>query len=113
MGARDAASPILIGALSRSMSRDIACEKAITMNTSTLRTLKSAAVLAAAAGLMTLGAGAASAHVGVTPDSTSEGGFSQLTFRAPTSPKQPGRPNSQLALAFWLGYRLGRRRKAV
>jgi uncharacterized protein YcnI len=53
------------------------------MNSSTLRMLKTAGVLAVAACLMTFGAGAASAHVGVTPDSTSEGGFSQLTFRVP------------------------------
>ncbi|MCU1533126.1 MAG: nuclear export factor [Arthrobacter sp.] len=53
------------------------------MNTSSLRTLKTTVVLAAATGLMTFGAGAASAHVGVDPASTSEGGFSQLTFRVP------------------------------
>ena len=53
------------------------------MNTSTPRTLRTASVLAAATGLMSLGAGAASAHVGVDPDSTSEGGYSQLTFRVP------------------------------
>jgi uncharacterized protein YcnI len=53
------------------------------MNSSTLRTAKPAAVLAVAASLMTIGAGAASAHVGVTPDSTSENGFSQLTFKVP------------------------------
>ncbi|WP_248763854.1 YcnI family protein [Pseudarthrobacter sp. SSS035] len=53
------------------------------MNSSTGRTPKTAAVLAVATCLMTFGAGAASAHVGVTPDSTSEGGFSQLTFRVP------------------------------
>lgn len=53
------------------------------MNTTALRTFKTAAVLAAAAGLTILGAGAASAHVNVDPASTSEGGFSQLTFRVP------------------------------
>lgn len=53
------------------------------MNSSNLRTPKTAAVLALATCLMTFGAGAASAHVGVTPDSASEGGFSQLTFRVP------------------------------
>ena len=53
------------------------------MNIPTSRTLKSAAILASAAGLMALGAGAASAHVSVDPASTSAGGFSQLTFKVP------------------------------
>jgi uncharacterized protein YcnI len=53
------------------------------MNFPTTRTLKSATVLATAAGLMALGAGAASAHVRVDPASTSAGGFSQLTFKVP------------------------------
>jgi uncharacterized protein YcnI len=53
------------------------------MKTSIARTLKTTTALAAAAGLTILGAGAASAHVGVDPASTSEGGFSQLTFRVP------------------------------
>ena len=53
------------------------------MKTSIARTLKTTSVLAAAAGLTILGAGAASAHVSVDPASTSEGGFSQLTFRVP------------------------------
>lgn len=78
----DAASFTPIGA-APVRSRDTALRKAITMNSSTLRTPKTAAVLAVAACLMTFGAGAASAHVGVTPDSTSEGGSSQLTFRVP------------------------------
>lgn len=55
----------------------------ITMNTPALHALKTGAVLAAAAGLAILGAGAASAHVNVDPASTSEGGYSQLTFRVP------------------------------
>jgi periplasmic copper chaperone A len=56
------------------------------MNTQTpraRRTLKAAAVLAVTAGLMTFGLGAALAHVTVSPTSTSEGGFSQLTFSVP------------------------------
>lgn len=53
------------------------------MNFPTSRTLKSGAILATAAGLMALGAGAASAHVSVDPASTSAGGFSQLTFKVP------------------------------
>jgi uncharacterized protein YcnI len=53
------------------------------MNTSIARTLKTTTALAVAAGLTILGAGVASAHVSVDPASTSEGGFSQLTFRVP------------------------------
>jgi uncharacterized protein YcnI len=53
------------------------------MNTTTPRALKTVTVLAAAAGLMALGVGAASAHVHVDPESTSAGGFSQLTFKVP------------------------------
>lgn len=53
------------------------------MKTSITRTRKTATVLAAAAGLALFGAGAASAHVSVDPATTSEGGFSQLTFRVP------------------------------
>lgn len=57
--------------------------KGNTVKTLFPRTQKIVAILAASAGLMVLGAGAASAHVGVDPASTSEGGFSQLTFRVP------------------------------
>ncbi|PNH82321.1 YcnI family protein [Arthrobacter sp. AFG20] len=45
--------------------------------------LKTATVITAAAGLMVLGVGSASAHVHVDPASTAAGGFSQLTFRVP------------------------------
>jgi uncharacterized protein YcnI len=45
--------------------------------------LKTATAVTAAAGLMVLGVGSASAHVHVDPASTSAGGFSQLTFRVP------------------------------
>ena len=54
--------------------------KSGTLKTSTLKT---ATVVTAAAGLMVLGVGSASAHVHVDPASTSAGGFSQLTFRVP------------------------------
>lgn len=57
--------------------------KGNTVKTPYPRTQKIVAILAASAGLIVLGAGAASAHVGVDPASTSEGGFSQLTFRVP------------------------------
>lgn len=53
------------------------------MKNSPIRSFRATSVLAAAAALMALGAGTASAHVGVSPDSTSEGGYSQLTFRVP------------------------------
>lgn len=74
-------------------------ERHTTMKTSMTRTLKApalkasafktaafktATVLAAAASLTIFGAAAASAHVNVDPASTSEGGFSQLTFRVPS-----------------------------
>jgi uncharacterized protein YcnI len=36
---------------------------------------------------MTFGLGSASAHVSVVPDSTSEGGYSQLTFKVPSESK--------------------------
>ncbi|MBE0011013.1 YcnI family protein [Arthrobacter sp. AET 35A] len=46
--------------------------------------VKTTAILAATTALMALGLGAASAHVSVTPDSTSAGGSTQLTFRVPS-----------------------------
>ena len=57
------------------------------MKTTTFRSLKIAAIGAATAALMTVGLGAASAHVTVTPDATEEGGFTQLTFRVPSESK--------------------------
>jgi periplasmic copper chaperone A len=56
-------------------------------NFSSLHALKTAAIFTATAGFMACGLGAASAHVSVTPDSTSAGGFSQLTFRVPNESK--------------------------
>ncbi|TLM81067.1 DUF1775 domain-containing protein [Pseudarthrobacter sp. NamE2] len=53
------------------------------MNTLRRRTLDTIAATTLAAGLITLGAGAASAHVRVDPDGTSEGSYTQLTFRVP------------------------------
>ena len=60
--------------------------KTSAQKTSALKTsaLKAVTVVSAAAGLMVLGIGSASAHVHVDPDSTSAGGFSQLTFRVPS-----------------------------
>jgi uncharacterized protein YcnI len=53
------------------------------VNTSFRRTLQTAAAATTAAGLLVLGAGAASAHVHVDPDGTAEGSYAQLTFRVP------------------------------
>ena len=52
-----------------------------------LRAFKAATIGAATAALMTFGLVAASAHVQVTPDSTTEGGFTQLTFSVPSESK--------------------------
>lgn len=48
------------------------------------RTLRGISALAATSGLLLAGAGAASAHVSVDPASTTEGGYSQLTFSVPS-----------------------------
>ena len=47
------------------------------------RALKSTAAIAATGALMALGAGAASAHVTVSPNQTSEGSYAQATFSVP------------------------------
>jgi uncharacterized protein YcnI len=47
------------------------------------RSVKSVAVIGAAAVIALATAGAASAHVTVNPDSATGGGYTQLTFRAP------------------------------
>lgn len=51
------------------------------------RTMKGAAVIAVTSTLLVMGAGAASAHVSVAPASTTEGGYSQLTFSVPSESK--------------------------
>ena len=53
------------------------------MKTSVRRTLKTAAATTIAAGLLTAGAAAASAHVNVAPDDPAAGGFTHLTFNVP------------------------------
>ena len=53
------------------------------MTSSPKRALTTGAVALTTAGLMALGLGAASAHVTVTPASTTEDGYSQLTFSVP------------------------------
>ncbi|WP_028272466.1 YcnI family copper-binding membrane protein [Arthrobacter sp. UNC362MFTsu5.1] len=52
-----------------------------------LRAVKAASIGAATAVLMAFGLGVASAHVQVTPDGTTEGGFTQLTFSVPSESK--------------------------
>jgi uncharacterized protein YcnI len=53
------------------------------MTTTFSRTRRTVAGAAMTAGLLALGAGAASAHVHVDPDSTAAGGYTQLTFTVP------------------------------
>lgn len=53
------------------------------MNFPSSRALKTAAVAAATTSLMVVGAGAASAHVTVNPESTEAGGYTHLTFSVP------------------------------
>lgn len=53
------------------------------MNTSFRRTLKTLTAAAATAGMVAMGATAASAHVSVDPDDTGANGYSHLTFNVP------------------------------
>jgi len=53
------------------------------MKTSLRRTLKAAAAATITAGLLAIGAAAASAHVHVDPDDTAAGGYTHLTFNVP------------------------------
>ena len=53
------------------------------MNTSFRRTLKTLTAAAATAGMIAMGATAASAHVSVDPDDTGANGYSHLTFNVP------------------------------
>jgi len=54
------------------------------MKNSTRRTVITSAVAVTTAGLMALGLGAASAHVNVSPASTTAGGYTQLNFSVPS-----------------------------
>ena len=54
------------------------------------RTFTTGAVALTTAGLMALGLGAASAHVTVAPASTTEDGYSQLTFSVPNESETAG-----------------------
>jgi uncharacterized protein YcnI len=53
------------------------------MKTSIRRTLKTLSAVTAAAGMIALGASAASAHVTVNPDDTGANGYTHLTFNVP------------------------------
>jgi len=53
------------------------------MKTSLRRTLQTAAAATMTAGLLAVGAAAASAHVHVDPDDTAAGGYTHLTFNVP------------------------------
>jgi uncharacterized protein YcnI len=55
----------------------------IAMKISLRHTLKSAAAATMTAGLLAVGAAAASAHVTVEPSKTNEGGYAKLTFNVP------------------------------
>lgn len=54
------------------------------------RLKRTGAAIAAAATLMVFGMGPASAHVGVTPQSTTEGGYTELTFSVPNESETAG-----------------------
>lgn len=54
------------------------------MKTSTRRTVTTSALAVTTAGLMALGLGTASAHVNVSPASTTAGGYTQLNFSVPS-----------------------------
>lgn len=58
--------------------------------TRTPRIRRAAAVAVATASLMAFGLGAASAHVGVTPESTTAGGYTELTFSVPNESETAG-----------------------
>ena len=57
------------------------------------RSVKSVAVIGAAAVFTLLAAGTASAHVTVNPKSTEGGGYTQLTFRLRMRKQVPGSPS--------------------
>ncbi|MHA7293047.1 YcnI family copper-binding membrane protein [Arthrobacter sp. HLT1-21] len=54
------------------------------MKASTRRTVSASALAVTTAGLMALGLGTASAHVNVSPASTTAGGYTQLNFSVPS-----------------------------
>ena len=62
------------------------------------RHLRGLVVVAATSGLLLAGAGAASAHVSVDPASTTEGGYSQLTFSVPSESTETTTNKIEVAL---------------
>ena len=62
------------------------------------RALYTGTAATATAGLMALGAGAAQAHVSVSPASTTESGYSQLTFSVPNESETAGTNKLEVAL---------------
>lgn len=64
--------------------RPASTQKGIPMKTSTRRTVTTSALAVTTAGLMALGLGTASAHVNVSPASTTAGGYTQLNFSVPS-----------------------------
>lgn len=64
--------------------RPASIQKGNPMKTSTRRTVTTSALAATTAGLMALGLGTASAHVNVSPASTTAGGYTQLNFSVPS-----------------------------
>ncbi|MBT0769702.1 YcnI family protein [Kineosporia sp. J2-2] len=60
--------------------------------------LRAGAALLAAAVISVAGAAVAEAHVRVTPDSTSEGGYSRLTFRVPNESDTAGTTSVEVTL---------------
>lgn len=59
-------------------------QKGNSMKTSARRTVTTSALAVTTAGLMALGLGPASAHVNVSPASTTAGGYTQLNFSVPS-----------------------------
>jgi uncharacterized protein YcnI len=68
------------------------------MKPSFRRTLRTAAAAAATAGLLALGAAAASAHVSVAPDDPAAGGYTHLAFNVPN--ESPTAKTSKLEVTF-------------
>jgi len=68
------------------------------MKTSIRRTLKTISAAAATAGMIAVGATAASAHVSVNPDDTGANGYSHLTFNVPN--ESPTAKTSKLEVSL-------------
>lgn len=60
------------------------------LKTTAPRLKRTAAIVAVTTSLMAFGLGAASAHVGVTPESTTAGGYTELTFTVPNESETAG-----------------------